>query len=213
MVSDRRRPRVKALGLLLGVATILAGTGGGLRQRGPDRRCDGIRIAHAVQRAYLTVTSYTVTEHRFVFMRARAGRHGYFAWNWGVGHGPSRLGGATEHELVVTHRGKVVWMRDNLTPDVRACSGHRCVRYPNVEVLVDPHGQYFRFGSAATSGCYYRLTGTVPVHPGDPAYRIPGYMLDPGYQRAQVLLNYDYQLGRATGGRARPMWSATPPRS
>jgi hypothetical protein len=193
MVSDGRRPRVKALGLILGMATILAGTGAAFADASLTGDADGIRIAHDVERAYLTVTSYTVTERRFVFMRARAGRHGYFDWNWGVGTAPAGWVSATERELVVTHQGRVVWMRDDLTPNARACSGHRCVRYPGVEVLVEPHGQYFRFGSAATPGCFYRLSGTVPVHSGDPAYRLSGYMLDPAYQRTQVLLNYDYQ--------------------
>lgn len=150
----------------------------------------GISIAHAVLRAFSTVTSYTVTEHRFVFMRARAGAHGFFAWSWGAGVAPHSWAAATEHEVVVTHRGKIVWMRDNLTPDYRICSGRSCVRYPDVQVLVDRHGQYFRF---AGTRCYYRLTGTVPLHAGDPAYRIQGFMLDPGHRPGQVLLNYDYQ--------------------
>jgi hypothetical protein len=193
MVRDGHRPRVRALGLILGLVTILAGTAVAFANASLTGDQDGIRIAHDVERAYLKVTSYTVTEHGFVFMRARAGRHGFFDWNWGVGTAPAGWVSATEHELVVTHRGTVVWMRDDLTPDARFCSGHRCVRYPGVEVLVEPHGKYFRFGSAATSGCFYHLNGTVPVHPGDPAYRIAGFMLAPAYQRTQVLLNYDYQ--------------------
>lgn len=150
----------------------------------------GISIAHAVLRAFAKVTSYTVVEHRFVFMRARSGPRGVFDWNWGVGSAPATWVPATEHELVVTHAGSVVWTRDNLTPDSRVCSGKACVRYPDVQVLVDRHGQYFRF---ASTRCYYPLTGTVPLHPGDPAYRIQGFMLDPGYRRTHVLLNYDYQ--------------------
>jgi hypothetical protein len=193
MVRDGRRPRLKAMCLILGLVTSLAGTGVALAAASLTGDPDGIRIAQNVERAFLKVTSYTVTEHKFVFMRARAGRHGYFDWNWGVGAAPAGWVRATEHELVVTHRGTVVWMRDDITPDTRACSGHQCVGYPGVEVLVAPHRQYFRFGSAATSGCYYHLSGTVPVHSGDPAYRISGFMLDPGYQRTQVLLNYDYQ--------------------
>lgn len=149
----------------------------------------GISIAHAVQRAFAKLSSYTVTEHRFVFMRSRAGAHGFFDWNWGVGTAPAGWVRATEHELVATHAGKVVWMRDNLTPESSSCSGHNCVRYPDVQVLVDRRGQYFRF---ARTRCYYRLTGTVPLHPGDPAYRIQGFMLDPGHQRNRVLLNYLY---------------------
>ena len=150
---------------------------------------NAISIAHAVQRAFAKVSSYTVTEQRFVFMRSRAGSHGYFDWNWGVGNAPAGWVRATERELVVTHQGRVVWMRDNISPATRYCSAHHCVRYPDVQVLVVGSGQYFRF---ANTSCYYRLTGTVPLHPGDPAYRIAGFMLDPGYQRKQVLLNYDY---------------------
>jgi hypothetical protein len=181
MVRERRGRRIRVLGLTLGLATLLAGAGGAFAGASLTGDPDGIRIAHDVERAYLKVSSYTVTERGFVFMRARAGRHGFFDWNWGVGTAPAGW-----------VRAIVVWMRDDLTP-ARACSGHRCVRYPGAEVLVDPHGQYFRFGSAGTSGCFYRLSGTVPVHSGDSAYRISGFMLDPGYQRAQVLLNYDYQ--------------------
>jgi hypothetical protein len=193
MVSHCRRRQLKVLSLVLGIATMLNGTGPAAARTSLTGDADGSRIAHDVEHAYLTVTSYTVTERRFAFMRARSGRHGYFDWNWGVGAAPAGWVSATERELVVTHRGRVIWVRDDLTPDVRACSGHRCARYSSVEVLVEAHGQYFRFGSAATSGCFYRLSGTVPLHAGDPAYRISGYMLTPDYQRTQVLLNYDYR--------------------
>jgi hypothetical protein len=192
MLRDgRRRLRILCPVLLLGAGALGGGAVAARAAVSGDR--NGVSIARTVQRAFAKLSSYTVTEHRFVYMKAQSGHHGFFDWNWGIGAGPAGWVGATEHELVVTHHGTVVWVRDDLTPDTRACSGQRCVRYPDVEVIVDSHGQYFRFGSAATSGCVYRLTGTVPLHPGDPAYRISGYMLDPGYQRTQVLLNYDYQ--------------------
>ena len=195
MVCDGRHLRSVLAGAACG-AVIAAGAGGA-RAAGPLRGDPAaVALAHAVERAFSRVTSYSEVEHDFVFMRARAGRHGVFSWSWGRGAAPAGWVHATEHATVDLRAGRVVWASDVLVPDRLACAMGRCVRYPSVEVLVDSHGQFFRFG---VTGCFYGLTGSVPLHPGELAYSVSGFVLDPLHGRHTTLLRYLYQWDAERG--------------
>ncbi|MGH2913944.1 MAG: hypothetical protein ACRDMX_03045 [Solirubrobacteraceae bacterium] len=173
---------------LLCTATALAGT---LATGNPQ----ALVFARQVQRAYSKISVETISQTGYVAINDGEGRASFFNWAWGSGTVPRGWVRVREHEVVALHRGRIAWVRDDLTPP--ACRAQLCSELP-VDVVLNRAGAFFAFGTATHHTCYGTLRGDTPETVGGPWYTVRGAFRPLRGHGALRQLGYTYSWGRQT---------------
>lgn len=153
----------------------------------------GITLAHRVLHAMSATQVAMYTQTGFVVMSSAQGKSSFFAWQWGASGVPRGWVRAVEHAVVVLDkRGRVLWWRDDLVPQLAVCHTALCGPIVPVEVIVSGQGRFYAFGSAAHHSCFSPLSGSTPDRFGAPAYAVGGRVRAPVHVGHTIKLTYRY---------------------
>lgn len=187
---------------LLGAGAAPAGAAGG----DPD----GISLARAVRVALARVPAESYEQTGFAYVFARQSPTPVFRWRWGGGP----VGGmvpARELATVGLKEGRVTWWRDDLTPlpcvEAALCGEVAEAQVP-VELVVEPAGAFYAYGSRAHHSCFGRLGGSTPLRSGDRTWTLFGQFDAPAAHGTTQLLKSSFPWG-LTGGLASEMASVS----
>jgi hypothetical protein len=171
---------------------------------------DGISLARAVRIALARVPAESYEQTGFAYMLSEQSPTPVFRWRWGGG---PVAGMTPAHELATVglKEGRVSWWRDDLTPlpciEALLCGEVAAAQVP-VELVVEPAGAFYAYGSRSHHGCFGRLGGSTPLRSGDRTWTLFGEFAAPAAHGTTELLKSSFPWG-ITGGLASEMASVS----